>query len=121
MWFRDSHSRIDVYNTDTMTEVGVIDNGAPFGWIDNAPFSDGRLRISKEGSLLFATVPGGVNVYVVPEPSAICLLAAGAVAVSGWACRRRMNRPSRCRQGNRMCWLRGYPRLNGATGFLIGS
>ncbi len=58
-----THPRIDAYNTTTLTEAAVIDSGAPFAWPGNTAFVQGRLQVSADGTLLGATVPGGVNVY----------------------------------------------------------
>jgi hypothetical protein len=87
--FNYQHSRIDVYNTNTLQEVGVIDSGTPFDSTGNWAFQEGRLRVSADGSLLFASVPGGVDVYAVPEPSTLALLGIGAVSLLGYAWRRR--------------------------------
>ena len=64
-WAGGGHAMIDAYNTKTLNEVATIDNGAPYAWIGNEAFVEGRLKVSSDGTLLFATVPGGVNVYAI--------------------------------------------------------
>ncbi len=54
---------IQVYDTKTLTHVDTLDDTLHLDWIGNGAFREGRLRISDDGTLLVATVPGGVNVY----------------------------------------------------------
>jgi outer membrane protein assembly factor BamB len=54
---------IQVYDTTTLTHVDTLDDTFRFDWIGNGGFQEGRLRISDDGTVLVATVPGGVNVY----------------------------------------------------------
>jgi hypothetical protein len=60
---------IDAYNTNTLTEAATIDSSAGFSWTGNGAFVNGRLKVSSDGALLFATVPNGVNIYTVGTPS----------------------------------------------------
>jgi DNA-binding beta-propeller fold protein YncE len=85
-----SHSEIDVFNTDSLAEVGVIDSAPQFTLpaYDNS-YQSGRLRVSDDGDFLFATVNGGVNVYAVPEPSTFILLGIGAISLLAYAWRQR--------------------------------
>ena len=45
-WYdwKGQHAAIDAYDTDTLTWIQNIDTGAPFGWVSNSAFVDGRLK-----------------------------------------------------------------------------
>lgn len=64
----DSHAVIEAYSTRTLEKVATIDDGAAFTRRNPWAFVEGRLRISADGAMLFATVPGGVKVYQLAEP-----------------------------------------------------
>ncbi|HEY3777554.1 MAG TPA: hypothetical protein VGL35_05810 [Rhizomicrobium sp.] len=52
---------VEVYNTKTWTLVKSYDFKDTFQWNGNTAFVQGRTRLSKDGSLLFVTVTGGVG------------------------------------------------------------
>ena len=52
---------VEVYNTKTWTEVKSYDVGQTFESNGNYAFVDGRTKLSKDGSMLFVTVTGGVQ------------------------------------------------------------
>ena len=64
-WFDrdDVHASIDVYDTDSLTRIATIDSTPRFDWIGNAAFVEGRLKVSRDGRWLFATVDDGVMAY----------------------------------------------------------
>ena len=64
-----THPAIDVYDTTTLTKIATVDAGTPFDWVGNKAFAHGRLKVSEDGSLLFATVGGGVKVYQLIPPN----------------------------------------------------
>lgn len=59
-----THAFVDVYDTQTLQRVAIIDDSPAVSWIGNWAFENGRLKIARDGSMLFATVPGGVEVYL---------------------------------------------------------
>lgn len=54
---------IEGYDARSFEPVGAVDGGRTFEWHGNFAFASGRLRISRDGTLLFATLTGGVAVY----------------------------------------------------------
>jgi hypothetical protein len=52
---------VEVYDTKTWTEVKSYDFEDTFNWVGNDAFVQGRTKLSKDGSLLFVTVTGGVR------------------------------------------------------------
>jgi hypothetical protein len=54
-------SNVEVYSTKTWTEVKSYDVGQTFESNGNYAFVDGRTKLSKDGSMLFVTVTGGVQ------------------------------------------------------------
>jgi hypothetical protein len=75
-----THSEIQAFDTNSWNQIATVDAAPHFTlsrW-DNS-YRSGRLRMSSDGSLLFATVNGGVNVYSVPEPSTFALLGMSAL------------------------------------------
>ncbi len=54
-------NNVEVYNTKTWAQVKSYDFGTMFGSNGNYAFVDGRSKLSKDGSLLFVTVTGGVG------------------------------------------------------------
>ncbi|MGA2786622.1 MAG: LamG-like jellyroll fold domain-containing protein [Verrucomicrobiota bacterium] len=54
-------SEIRAYETHSMIEVARYDCGYNFGWVGNAAFQQGRVRVSRDGVNLFVTVGGGVR------------------------------------------------------------
>jgi hypothetical protein len=58
---------VRAYDTNTWQLVGQYDFQNTFDHPGNWAFTEGRLKISKDGSLLFATVAGGVRCYRVPN------------------------------------------------------
>ena len=66
-WYDSSHVHpaIDVYNTNTLTEVAVVDAGGPFTSSGGGAFGQGSLQVSNDGVLLSSIVSTGVKVYAV--------------------------------------------------------
>jgi hypothetical protein len=56
---------IEAYDSDSLDLLYVVETNRPFEANGNVAFVSGRLRTSRNGSLLFATVAGGVAVYAV--------------------------------------------------------
>ena len=54
-------SLVRAYDTTTFSILGDYDFGSNFQWNGNWNFVDGRLRISKDGTFLFASVAGGIE------------------------------------------------------------
>jgi hypothetical protein len=54
-------SEVRAYHTVTLQELGRYDFGSGFQSPGNQAFIQGRLKISRDGSLLFCTVDGGVR------------------------------------------------------------
>ena len=52
---------VEVYDTKTWTLVKSYDFKDSFQWVGNGAFVQGRTKLSKDGSLLFVTVTGGVG------------------------------------------------------------
>ncbi|MHB9045175.1 MAG: hypothetical protein ACYC35_04470 [Pirellulales bacterium] len=77
--WHDRHAAIDVYDTNSLSLVETIDPLPRFDWQGNSAFGEGRLEISRDGRWLFATVAGGVQIYHVPEPASLVLLAVGTL------------------------------------------
>ena len=61
-------SQIRVFNTNTFAQVGLYDAGALFSNNGNYAFQNGRMKMSRDGSLLFVTVPGGVSWIALSAP-----------------------------------------------------
>lgn len=62
VYFPWANSReVKVYSTKTWTQMGSHDFQTTFGWKGNEPFAQGRAKLSRDGSLLFVTVEGGVR------------------------------------------------------------
>ena len=57
------HAAIDAWDTNTFTRVSVIDPTWRYGFTGNGTLVSGRLKISRDGEVLFATAPDGVRVY----------------------------------------------------------
>lgn len=74
-WWNDD--AIQIYDAQTLSYIKSIDTTRVFDWVGNHAFQEGRLRISDNGLLLFATVDGGINMYEVPEPATLVLLSGG--------------------------------------------
>lgn len=75
---------IRVYDTTSFTQVADYDFENTFQHPGNHAFTQGRLKLSQDGSLLFSTVQGGVRYLqlptTVPEPSLnLSILALGAL------------------------------------------
>ena len=70
-WYDSSHVHpaIDVYDTNTLSEVAVVDFGTPFT-STGGTFGQGSLRTSNDGVLLSSIVSSGVKVYSVAPTSA---------------------------------------------------
>jgi hypothetical protein len=49
------------HDTTTFATLATFNVEHTFGWLGNSAFQQGRLRISRDGSQLFATVAGGVR------------------------------------------------------------
>lgn len=52
---------VEVYDTKTWTLVKSYNFEDTFNWVGNGAFAQGRTKLSKDGSLLFVTVTGGVR------------------------------------------------------------
>jgi hypothetical protein len=57
---------INVYSGKTFQQIGTYRVGVTFPGNENIPFSNGVLRFSKNGVLLFVSVPGGIDYFKVP-------------------------------------------------------
>ena len=55
-------TQVRAHDTATFAQTAAYDFEHNFAWPGNFAFREGRLRISRDGSLLFATVNGGVRV-----------------------------------------------------------
>jgi hypothetical protein len=60
-------SLVQVYDTNTLTKVAEYDFESPFSTNGNHAFVSGRLRLSRNGSLLLASVDGGVRFLRLPD------------------------------------------------------
>lgn len=56
-------STIEEIDADSLSRVRFIDTQHPFKWHGNHPFESGRLRTSRDGRILLATVDGGIVIY----------------------------------------------------------
>ncbi len=54
-------SEVRAYDSRTLTQVAAYDFEYSFVHTNNVAFTQGRLKMSRDGSLLFATVEGGVR------------------------------------------------------------
>ena len=63
-------SEVRVFDTMTGTQTAAIDCGQTFTSFNNQAYYDGRMKISRDGSLLFATVAGGVSYIELKTPFA---------------------------------------------------
>ena len=61
--FEGPHPMVDAYSTTTLTETAVVDSSTNSTWVGNHAFVTGRLKISADGTQLYSTIAGGVNVY----------------------------------------------------------
>jgi len=61
-WY-GSPDGIQAHDTQTLQLIGVVDDAIRFPLVGVQAFEQGRLRISPDGEVLLATVPGGVKVY----------------------------------------------------------
>ena len=84
-WTYGDH--LSAYDTGSWTKICTIDDQATFGGTSVGGFIPGRLKISGDGSTLFATVSNGVRVYDLaygePEDWYSISLAAGQSATFG--------------------------------------
>jgi DNA-binding beta-propeller fold protein YncE len=83
--FDRTHHILDVYDTEMMLPVSVIDAEPRLGENNSLSYKTGRLKISRDGRTLFALAYNGVYVYdvsafAVPEPGCLTL-AAGFLCV----------------------------------------
>ncbi|HEY3266367.1 MAG TPA: PEP-CTERM sorting domain-containing protein [Armatimonadota bacterium] len=80
-------NEIRSYDTNTLKQIGSFDFGGQFYSPGNHAFQMGRLKMSRDGTLLFSTVNGGVRFMrvadPVPEPTSALLLLAGAIPAIG--------------------------------------
>jgi hypothetical protein len=76
-------SEVRVYDMDTRTQSGTINFEYPFPWTGNHAFDQGRVRISRDGSLLMVAVGGGVRIYQQYAP--LQASAAAATTLAGQA------------------------------------
>ena len=79
-------TEVRAYDTTTLTQVGSYDFQHGFALPGNWAFTQGRLRISRDGTLLFSTVNGGVRYVTLAgynrPPSATPASAAGPQGAS---------------------------------------
>ena len=54
-------TEVRAFDTKTLSQIASFDAGDTFVHTDNNAFTQGRLKLSRDGSLLFATVTGGVR------------------------------------------------------------
>jgi len=59
---------IRAFDTSTWEQLATYDFEYTFQNNGNDAFNDGRMKISRDGTLLFATVGGGVRYYRLPKP-----------------------------------------------------
>jgi hypothetical protein len=57
---------INVYSGKTFQQIGAYQVGVTFPGNENIPFLNGVLRFSKNGALLFVSVPGGIDYLTLP-------------------------------------------------------
>lgn len=64
-WY-GSNTSIDVYNTTTLQKVrDIAPTPGLFSWTGNWAFDNGRMRVSPDGKLLFATTgSSGLGIYL---------------------------------------------------------
>ena len=65
--FNDSGA-IEAVDSSSFTSLATLDAKPGLSWGGNHAFSSGRLRVSRDGRGLLATVAGGVRLYALPEP-----------------------------------------------------
>ncbi|MBN8260869.1 MAG: hypothetical protein J0L59_00915 [Xanthomonadales bacterium] len=73
-------SQVRVYDMGSLTETGSYDFGATFDHTGNGSFVEGRTKLSRDGSILMASVDGGVRFVQMYAP-----LAAAPVSVTAQA------------------------------------
>ena len=71
-------SQIYVFDSTNFKQIGVYDFEKPWGENTNRAFGNGRTKVSRDGSLLAATVAGGVR-FVRLKPNAPPLVKVGLV------------------------------------------
>jgi hypothetical protein len=92
-WYNQTNSsrQIHEFSATTLQQIGTFDAygsaSGSFDWNGNGALNEGRLKISPDGNLLFATVDGGVSIIDVPEPSTAVL--AGVAFGLVWVVRKR--------------------------------
>jgi len=64
-------TKVYAYDTQTLTKVGEYDFAHNFTHPGNHAFVNGRLKISRDGNLLFATVGGGVRYHMLAPVGSI--------------------------------------------------
>jgi hypothetical protein len=85
-----NHTEIQMFDTNSLNQIGTIDSAPHIAKPDyDNSYKSGRLRMSSDGSLLFATVNGGVDVYAVPEPSVFVFLIVSIICLIAYTWRRR--------------------------------
>ncbi len=108
-----SQNQIDAWNTNTWSQISASSIGETAG--TQSPFDNGQMAASADGSELFLSTPSGVRMYnIAPEPSALALLAVGAVALAPLAWRRRAVR-SRAMPEHNPAILTFSPRRSGSA------
>ncbi len=63
-------TQVRAYDTTTWTQVAAYDFGDTFSSPGNHAFVNGRMKISRDGTLLFGTVTGGVRYLALSGPTA---------------------------------------------------
>lgn len=80
-YFPWSGSRlVRVYDMNSLTEVGSHDVENDFSWVGNHAYEQGRIKLSKDGSLLMVSVNGGVRIVQTYAPLSAAPASASAVA-----------------------------------------
>jgi hypothetical protein len=54
---------IEAYSAETLQKLSTLDDTPNLPWVNGEAFVQGRLRIARDGSFLFATLRAGIGVY----------------------------------------------------------
>lgn len=81
----EHHARIEAYNSMTLTRINAIDGGPVLPRKGNELIDNGYLKIAQDGSQLYATVPGGLNIYELSAAPFLGGITGGAYVENGAA------------------------------------